>query len=68
MLVKLKEGLAVAAEDVGEVSVNYEAYVVTVRMKNGVGHCLSMNRNDRIFEVADLLMDRINAAIGVQHE
>jgi hypothetical protein len=62
MLIKLSYSLYVAADDVAEVSVNDHSNLVTVRMKNGIGHPVDPDFGKGAYATLDRLVREINAA------
>jgi len=62
MLIQLSDGCYVAADQVAEVKVNDYADFITVRMKDGIGHCHQPGYGQGVYEALDLLVNKINSA------
>lgn len=58
-MIKLNDGCYVAASDISEITVNRSAYIVTVRMKNGISHNCDPKRDD-IYALAAHIAQQID--------
>ena len=62
-LIKLDDGCYVAADQIAELSINRSSNTITVRMKNGVGHCHEPGYKQSIYAALDELAGRVNQAL-----
>lgn len=61
-LVKLSDQCWVDPHQVAEVTVNDSSNTYTVRMRDGVGHCLSPDYGKGVYASAKRIIDEINKA------
>jgi hypothetical protein len=61
-LVRLNDGCWINPDDVTEIQVNESADTITVRMRGGIGHCLSPDYGCGIYKTMDRIAGEINAA------
>ena len=63
MLIKLSDGCYIAADTIAEVKVNSNQTHVTVRTKDGIGHCHSPGYGQGVYAAMDTLVAKINSAL-----
>lgn len=61
-LIKLSDGCYVAKTEITEVKANDASQTITVRTKDGVGHCLSPGYREGLYEALEKLIKQINAS------
>ena len=62
MMINIGEAHWVASDTIGEVKVNAQANVLTVRTKDGIGHTVHPEYGFSVYTTATRLVDKINAA------
>ena len=63
-MIKLSDGCYVAADQIAEVKVNDYSTSITVRTKDGIGHCHEPGYGEGVYTALDRLIAQINAAIS----
>lgn len=61
-MIKLSDNCYVAAEEIAEIKVSEYGSHITVRMKNGIGHCHKPEYGQGIYAALDALIAKVNAA------
>jgi hypothetical protein len=64
MMIKLSGGCYVAADQITEVKVNVHGKNITVRTKDGIGHCHLPPYTHKLYSELDRLIAEINSAPG----
>jgi hypothetical protein len=64
MMIKLSDGCYVAADQISEVKVNIYGTSITVRTKDGIGHCHQPPDMRQMYSELDRLITEINSATG----
>jgi hypothetical protein len=62
MMIKLSDGCYVAADQIAEVKVNDDSATITVRTKDGIGHCHEPGYGEGVYAALDRLVAEINSA------
>lgn len=62
MMIKLSDGCYVAAEEIAEIHLSSDNIHITVRMKNGIGHCHEPEYGQSVYAALDELIAKVNAA------
>lgn len=63
-MIELSGGVYVAADCIAEVKVNSSSQTITVRTKNGTGHCHHPDDRNGLYHSADKLIAKINQALA----
>lgn len=63
MMIKLADGCYISADHIAEVKVHSDSDTITVRTKNGIGHCHFPNRGESVYAASERLIAEINAAL-----
>lgn len=63
IMIKLSDGCYVAADQIAEVKVNEYSSHITVRTKDGIGHCHEPGYGEGVYAALNRLIAEINAAI-----
>lgn len=61
MMIKLSDGCYVAADQITEVKVHDSSNSITVRTKDGIGHCLQPGYGKGVYAELDRLIAEINS-------
>lgn len=65
MMIKLSDQCYVAADQIQELKLNSHTNTITVRMKDGTGHCHTPAYKQSIYAALDQLATQINTVVGV---
>jgi hypothetical protein len=63
VLIKLSDGCYVAADHIAEVKVNIHGTAITVRTKDGIGHCHEPGYGEGVHAALDKLINEINSSL-----
>lgn len=61
-MIKLSDGCFEAADQIAEVKVNDSSETITVRTKDGIGHCCMPGYGETVYQTLDKLIEQINAS------
>ena len=62
-MIKLSDGCFVAADHIAEVRINQSSQTITVRTKDGIGHCHAPEYKQSVYAALDDLVAKIDAAL-----
>ena len=63
-MIRINDGCYVAADQIEEIKLNSSAGTLTVRMKNGVGHCHNPDYKQSVYAALDALVADVNSALS----
>lgn len=63
-MIRINDGCYVAADLIAEIKVNSTAGTITVRMKDGIGHCHSPDYKQSVYAALNALIAEVNSAVS----
>ena len=63
-MIRISDGCHVASDQISETKVNSSSQTITVRTKDGIGHCHQPAYGESIWRTYDKLIAEINSANG----
>lgn len=63
-MIRISDGCYVAADLIAEIKMNSSSSTITVRMKDGIGHCHSPGYKQTVYAALDALIAEVNSALS----